>query len=231
MVKFWGEGDLHDAHFDAMKLQSTFSGFHDLCHHGADFWMTTFGRRLKEKDDSSTFSEIKEAEDTTVTNHNIHYEIRLYPSEAFQAKHITNTPKYYAVAVAMIFLFTSTLIVLYDCFVQRRQNLTMETAERSNAVFNALFPAVVRDRLLQTRDKRNQRSKSKIKKERSVFRKKSAEAPKTWKKLLPEPPKLKLRSFLRIEHTHDTVENDEEDLSLSPPIADLFPNTTVVRSA
>ena len=184
-AKFMGEGDLHDSQYDDMEVQSTFKDFHGLCHYGAEFWTNPnqYGRRSQEEEGT-------------------HYQVRLYPSEEFKANYISDDPKFYAITVAMIFFFTSMLFVLYDCFVQRRQNLTMQTAERSNAVVNSLFPAVVRERLLDGN-----------KSEQNVCLNNH------------EPSKRKLR------RNSGVIRKDDSEMAMSPPIADLFTHTTVVSLA
>ena len=206
-AKFMGEGDLHDSQYDDMEVQSTFKDFDGLGHNGAEFWINTYqyGRRLQEEEGV-----------IDVRNHTIHYQIRVYPSEEFKANYISDDPKVYAITVAMIFCFTSMLFVLYDCFVQRRQDLTMQSAERSSAVVNSLFPAVVRERLLETGDGNTSEHK------KSTKTKGSEVFPNNH-----EPLKRKLRTFL----TEDSTEKDDSEMSRSPPIADLFPHTTVVSLA
>lgn len=46
------------------------------------------------------------------------------------------------------------------------------------------------------------------------------------RRVLPQPAKSKLKSFL--DSDDNTVENDEDGIAISPPIADLFPHTTVM---
>jgi class 3 adenylate cyclase len=46
--------------------------------------------------------------------------------------------------------------------------------------------------------------------------------------MLPQPAKLKLKSFLVRDDNGALDRDDVNLLSLSPPIADLFPHTTVL---
>ena len=52
-------------------------------------------------------------------------------------------------AIFVIFLITSLTFTLYDCIVQYRQKKVVTSATRTDAIVNALFPAAVRDRLLE----------------------------------------------------------------------------------
>jgi Adenylate and Guanylate cyclase catalytic domain len=76
------------------------------------------------------------------------YSIHLYPSEEFEMAYQSNQPRVYALAVAGIFVLVSLIFVMYDWMVERRQEKVMHTAVRSSDIVNSLFPANVRDRLM-----------------------------------------------------------------------------------
>ena len=81
------------------------------------------------------------------------YTIRVYPSSQLERSFYSKDPVIYTLAVASIFLITTFVFVLYDCFVERRQKKVMQVALESRALVSSLFPAVVRDRLFQQRRK------------------------------------------------------------------------------
>lgn len=212
-----------------MVVQSTFEDFHAQCHYGDEFWFNTFGRRdMQEEGDTPLGGESMNQD---ALNHTNHYKIRVYPSVDFQSSYITNEPMLFSIAVATIFIFTSTLFILYDCCVQRRQNRTSDLADRTSAMVDSLFPASVRDRLLlNDDDARSVGSRSRSRRMRrrvsNTFRN-TGESNKL-RGLLPEPPKMKLKSFLSGDDTANESVGDQSTLSATPPIADLFPHTTIV---
>jgi class 3 adenylate cyclase len=60
----------------------------------------------------------------------------------------------YAISAAMIFLFTSCVFIMYDCFVERRQKYVMDKAVTTSAIVTSLFPIAVREQMLsETRKK------------------------------------------------------------------------------
>jgi class 3 adenylate cyclase len=76
----------------------------------------------------------------------------VYPTQEFEEDHATNSPIMYTLAVAFVFLFAISVFFVYDFFVERRQTKVMATATKSSAIVNSLFPANVRDRLMEEQD-------------------------------------------------------------------------------
>jgi hypothetical protein len=76
------------------------------------------------------------------------YSLHLYPSEEFVMSYHSHRPRVYTMAVACIFVLVSLIFVVYDWMVERRQEKVMHTAVRSSDIVNSLFPANVRDRLM-----------------------------------------------------------------------------------
>ena len=242
-VEFIGKGDLHDHLFDDLVVGSTFERMHELCHYGFEFLHDLYsygGRRREEGLQGPPFIPLGPSNTSfeLVRNHTIHYRVRVYPSEEFEDKYVTDEPKYFALGVAAIFIFTSTVFLVYDRFMERRQNLTMETAVRSTTVLNSLYPATVRERLFQNATApRQERRKEKLKRLINLSRNDDKVATKrttenmseTWilaRRILPQPAKSKLKSFL--DNDDNSVDGDGDGTALSPPIADLFPHTTVM---
>lgn len=75
--------------------------------------------------------------------------VSVYPSPEFEAEHVDNSTLVYTLAVACVFLFAMSVFFVYDFFVEQRQTKVMQTATKSSAIVNSLFPANVRDRLLE----------------------------------------------------------------------------------
>ena len=238
-VVFKGEHDLHDDEFDEMVQKSTYKGFHALCHYGYEFWAGVYddGRRLIEEEQiedvfvaqkvpeiDGLYSDGKDAdEEDEVDKHTCHYAVRVYPSAEFQAKYLTSEPRFFAIAVAMIFVFAASVFIIYDCIVERRQSLTMQTAIRSTAVVDSLFPANVRDRMFMTVKKKE--NKASRRKNGDAWRNTLGVSDHTSRRRI-EPPKLQLKSYLDSNETEPT--ESESAGNNRAPIADLFPATTVM---
>jgi hypothetical protein len=76
------------------------------------------------------------------------HEIHVYPSATFQDNYITKKPGNSACIVALSFVLMSVLILVYDFAVKQRQEKVLKSALRSSNLISSLFPATVRDRLL-----------------------------------------------------------------------------------
>jgi hypothetical protein len=76
---------------------------------------------------------------------NCPYTIYLYPSDEYQSLFITNNAIVFSVCVVLIFVFVSFVFLIYDCLVERRQKVVLNTAEKTSAIVSSLFPSVIRD--------------------------------------------------------------------------------------
>ena len=157
------------------------------------------------------------------------YRIQVHPSNELRAQYSTDTPYYYTVAVVGVFFFTAMVFLLYDYFVQRRQNIVMLTAQRTSAIVTSLFPKNVQKRIMQ--DVAAIEIDGYGRKRGDFF-----------------SGKDKLKNFLTSNSKSDSNntdatkntstgegaggdgKNDEElsNIFQSKPIADFFPNTTVM---
>ena len=117
-VSYVGPGDMHDSKYDHLMLESTEGSFLQL------------DNEIRGDVDGSCL-----------------YNIRVYPSADLESRYITNGPFLYTGVLAIIFIFTSGVFMFYDCLVERRQRVVMDTAVASSAIVHSLFPKVVRDRL------------------------------------------------------------------------------------
>ena len=131
------------------------------------------------------------------------YSIAVYPSVRFRAEYHDSQPVLFALAVLIIFAFTSCVFCLFDCLVQRRQEAVMSSAVRTDALVMSLIPAQFRAQLLD--EERN---------------------PKLSKTdaFCASGAKDHLQDFM----TNGLKEDDDGHHMLSKPVADLFPEATVL---
>jgi hypothetical protein len=122
---------------------------------------------------------------------------------------VSSNPVYFTVGAILIFAFTSSIFLLYDYTVERRQRKVMSTAVRTNAIVSSLFPSVVRDRIYPTADSTNHPTSLKVTTSKSM-----------------------LKSFLNEGSPNAEVASTGDGtraLTGGAPIAELFPEC--VRSA
>lgn len=135
------------------------------------------------------------------------YSYHLTPSDDFDAVFETNLPLVFALVVAGIFLVMGTTFFVYDAFVRRRNAKVMGAAMRSTAIVTSLFPSTVRERLY------------------------NGDGGAGGVDGAAGSSSAKLRRFMdkNGEGGHHVGEEDNEAVVLeSKPIADLFPDTTVM---
>lgn len=75
--------------------------------------------------------------------------VTVYPSTEMEERFTSGDDVLFAVIVAMTFVFTSFIFVLYDFWVERRQKVVMTSANKTNAIVTQLFPSNVRERMYQ----------------------------------------------------------------------------------
>jgi class 3 adenylate cyclase len=83
--------------------------------------------------------------------------ISIYPSEQFEDEFHTADPAIFTAATVLIFVLTALFFVVYDWMVEKRQGKVLNTAQQSGAIVDSLFPAHIRERLME-----NQENKSKL---------------------------------------------------------------------
>jgi hypothetical protein len=138
-------------------------------------------------------------------NSSCHVSLDVYSSAAYASKYDSSLPLAFTLIIASLFLVMAAIFFIYDSFVKDRNDKVITAAARSNAIVSSLFPSNVRDRLLAEKDVDEGKSKSgKIDAHRST-----------------------LKGFLAGETEQDT-EMQDADVYKSKPIADLFPETTVL---
>eukprot|EP00980_Cylindrotheca_fusiformis_P025951 scaffold14981_cov90-Cylindrotheca_fusiformis.AAC.1 len=80
--------------------------------------------------------------------------MHVYPSEEFEQSFHTNNAFVYTAIVAVIFIFTSLVFLLYDYFVRERQTKVMERIMRQDKIVANVFPTAIRDRLYQSQERK-----------------------------------------------------------------------------
>ena len=200
-VIFLGESDLHDPAYDEHEISSRFTVFNSV-------------------------------EDCTFSFH-------VFPSRELQAAYETMRPITFTVAVVIIFLFVIVVFVVYDWLVEKRQEKVLSSAIRSNAVVNSLFPSTVRDRLMENAVLENSGSDKKRTKQIGTSLLPRSVDPRMLNNVMHSsglPSKL-----LTNENGQNSRREDANKFSFDParheprvqvydskPIADLFPNASVL---
>ncbi|CAJ1934430.1 unnamed protein product [Cylindrotheca closterium] len=134
------------------------------------------------------------------------YTLKVYPSAAYEESFKSKTPVYFTVGVLAVFTWVAAVFSFYDCLVQRRQEKVNTFATKSNAIVASLFPAQVRDKLIneQREPKRRYKTGGKV----SAAALNATNDNEMWASQLEAGE-------------HGGIDDD------SPPIADLFPSATV----
>lgn len=134
------------------------------------------------------------------------FSLKIIATEEFQRTYYTSGPAIFAAVVVLTFLFTACVFALYDWMVFRRQTKLLNTAERTNAIVSSLFPKDVRDRIMAEAEEQARQEQSNPMK---GFR---------------QTAKNQLKGFLNEEDE----EVSTESIFKTKPIADLFPEVTVM---
>ena len=187
--------------FQIAGEDSNFTGKNDL--HDTKFdhmeQQFLFGQQLMDPISSPTYTGTPLYGDFGV------YTFYIYPTQELKNQYVTKRPIYYTLLACSIFLFTSIVFISYDILVERRQKKVMKSAITSDAIVSSLFPSAVKEQLYKNQDDDNGR-------------------------------KHEGRGFLG-GHTNlsplsvDDIPNhygDEMANPQGPPIANLYPETTIL---
>ena len=133
------------------------------------------------------------------------YSLRVYPSNEFESDYHSSKPFLYAAVLMAVFVVACSVFAVYDWLVGRRQTKVMRAAKRTTTVIQSLFPKTVGERLIADATKKVERAEKKNNEKRAK----------------------KLAFAVGVA---DFSENNGEDnpANGSDPIADFFPNTTVM---
>jgi hypothetical protein len=161
------------------------------------------------------FVDFSDADDDSLDAH-CEYSLHIYPTQDLEDEYRTSKPAVFTSVVVLVFLFTSMVFMIYDFLVQRRQVKVHTAAVKSNAIVSSLFPAEIRDRLFQQQNEEHNNKGSNGK--NGVFDATTS--------------KFRQKNFLDDEDDDraptDGANDSSPDMYDTKPIADLFPNTTVM---
>jgi hypothetical protein len=199
-------GDVFSYRIDGPR--ATFLGNGD--HHDSEYDSLEFAVLF------APFVDFSDADDDSVDAH-CEYSLHIYPTQDLEDEYHTSKPAVFTSVVVLVFLFTSLVFMTYDFLVQRRQVKVHTAAVKSNAIVSSLFPAEIRDRLFQQQNEEPNNKASSGK--NGVF----------------DATTSKLRQKKVFDNddddqaqTEDGANNSSVDMYDTKPIADLFPNTTVM---
>ncbi|CAB9510830.1 Receptor-type guanylate cyclase gcy [Seminavis robusta] len=137
------------------------------------------------------------------------FSIDVYPTVEMREAYTSSQAVVFTTILGLAFATTALFFLFYVRIVQRRQTKVMATAARTNAIVTSLFPSNVRDRIMKDAE----------------------DAVNNNKEIVPflpgmgEAPKKKLKTFLDEENPGT---EDQLVMFKTKPIADLFPETTVM---
>jgi hypothetical protein len=147
------------------------------------------------------------------------FTVSIYPTVVMKEAYTTNKPIVFTLVVLVCFAFTSLSFIAFDCMQQRRQRNLVNIARRQNLLVSALFPPKIQNQLLA------EMTENEAKDVQNKNQNKSGTAG--------------LRQFLERERQNKNIgdaaswgslDGREKQASSkkAKPIADLFPETTVM---
>jgi len=189
---FIDNSDKHDSRFDEMVVSLTFEETQTRLQ---EFFMQNqvyFG-------DQS----LKISQSTSINASLCFPVIDIYPTSGYRDSFDSLWPTLFPVLCALLFCVNLALFLLYDGRVERRQQMVEKNAQSSTAIVDSLFPAGVRDRLLQSQNQQQVHTEDEIEINPHG--------------MLKKIKRMITRSDLTKVHVSDDF-----------PIAELYPNTTVM---
>ena len=142
------------------------------------------------------------------------YWAHLFPTDELSRQFRTALPKVVAVALGVAYLTMAVAFFMYDRHVRKRNEKVVNAAMRSDRIVSSLFPETVRDRLLagaEEAEKREHREQQQL----------SHGIQTRLKKFLTDGEDATTTAAL------EETETDEDKYG-SRPIADLFPDTSIL---
>jgi hypothetical protein len=149
---------------------------------------------------------LTEEEFASVEGHCLFY-LHVYPSAVFAERYNSSNPVQATTMLVFAFAFMITAFLMFDRFVGRRNRKLLVAMSQTNAIVSSLFPSNVRDRIFaQAKDESDE------------------------KKALNGKSRLKTYLSSGNDGEDEMAGGDENDQYMykTKPIADLFPETTVL---
>ena len=79
-----------------------------------------------------------------------HYSLHFYPSQTMEDAFRSHTPKYAALLLALVFIAFAMVFGVYVHMIQQRYQKIQALAIKASTVISSLFPANVRDRIMES---------------------------------------------------------------------------------
>jgi hypothetical protein len=140
------------------------------------------------------------------------FDMYMYPSRDLEERFMTAQPIMHTVVVVLVFFLTTMVFVLYDFFVQQRQEEAEATAKRSNAIVSSLFPKHVQKQMMREAEEHEKAQ--------------AASKQRGLKRFVA--PKSQLKDYLSVEQQKCQLEASSGIGLVDKPMADLFPSATVM---
>jgi class 3 adenylate cyclase len=217
-VEYLGDEDLHDKSYDGYLYEYPFENLLEA----ADGF-TAPGSLLK------------------LNGNYCPYNLRIYPSGSLEDSFYTSKPIWYAFAIIFIFLLTAVVFGFYDLVMERRAERMLQTAVEARALVASLFPKQIQGRLFEQQRRVTGRMKN-MQSFGSTNRIDSvglttgspsgshadAEDGEGGPQQMLKRPGLVSQSTLRLKTYLNDSAGSQQVNKISRPMADLFPNTTVL---
>jgi hypothetical protein len=172
--------------------------------------------------------------------------LHLFASDELNRDYITRRPGFYIMGVVFTFAILAIAFLIYDALVERRQYRVMDMAENTGRILSSLFPTQFADKLLAEKKEKEKEAKKERRREKKKKKKKKKRNKEFKAEQAPNSKQLKLKKFMDTKGKNGDAANgggapgsgeDSDDIDDSPlflaksqPIADLFPNATVLFS-
>ena len=164
------------------------------------------------------------------------YQLHVYPTQELSNEHHSNLPQVVAGVVAAIFALMAVAFFMYDRTVRRRNQKMVQAAMRSGRIVSSLFPDTVRDRLLAEEEEAERREAQQQQQQNQSHYPFSpyhhhhhhAGIQTRLKKFLADADRGRRKSQPSTVVVDETETKMDQDLYHSQPIADLFPETSVL---
>jgi class 3 adenylate cyclase len=219
------------------------SGGEDITYQKGDTHDHNFQRYEHEINASVALEGIPELENV---DNLITFKVRMYPSQKMMNNYLSKRPVTYTLVMFFIFVFVSFVFFIYDCLHARYQKRIIVFAKKSGEIVDTMFPINVKDRifneaeginkLIKERDdigydEENCLDKSltgKISNTTLTRRHNASHNDSQY-----PSKKERLTRFLRLPSQTPRRSSDESHGSSvcnmnTPPIADAFPETTIM---
>lgn len=204
-AQFLGVGDQHETQFNDMEQLAW------------PMMKSSSGENVNDADTAAAYIGIPVNED------HCPFSVRVYPSQVMKSRYTTHSPITLTMASILVFVLTSALFIVYDCWVERRQRKILQKAVHSIAIVSSLFPSVVRDRIFPFASSSSPTSPPSS---RTLGENVAAE----------DTPRKRLKGIMRRCSLGGSTDSSQkqQDMGIvndySKPVAELFPDSTVLFS-